>query len=948
MNNSTEKEWSRVNRIRAELSGLPFSDVATRIDQLRREGESTTVIAMLEFHYRLSRPIELRPGRRLANRYTIKRKIGEGGMGVVYEAVQDLTQQEVALKVIHPSLVSPPLIKRFREEIRTLGKLQHDHIVHVFDADYDRNDPANHNQDQLFYAMQLVQGLPLIRWVNESCPTVEAQLECFIQICEAVDYAHRRGVVHRDLKPDNILVDAGGRPAIMDFGLAQIADLVLDAPEGSLAPDGQSLPQVSGTPAFMSAERWEGLPGGVPADVFALGVLLHEMLTGIRPWNVVPNASIHDLRLAICNFTADQLEEHPALTAPFTRLLCSMLAPDPKARPATAAQVASAIRSIVARRRLRQRIRRGVPIWVGVTVAVGSVIATQSYYAWLKAQERDSEHRLRQASQIVEQRSKVDTLAQVITLLPKTPRLRHSQDQWREVVLEAMANWNINPRGAVSLPSGFEPKASDQKGTCFFGVNATGVGELIEWRGGAWVSRQFPGQQDFLRVRINSRRGELAALTRTAGLVVWRWNQNQPAALLPAAETTSQFEFSQDGRYLACSVNNPGSQGDDSEKVSAVRIFETETLKEVAFLFRPGDQPEPGSPVYLHSRPVAGMAFSPDGEHLAVWSHESLYLLIWEWSKERLVHFAAHRDRLVAAAWRPAPEEGDVATIQANGQILFWILSTTPKNGVYLSPEDALEWGWAGPGFDNQLAWTPRGEALAAANAVNQSLEIFCPDAGAGQFSVRLGDSGSRGMRWLSGGLVTHGKNHQEWIPFDSDPPVRRILRMPNFRPSHLAFNPAGTLLAAADNSRAVLISTITGKTLLSSNMPLSGPVTFDAISGELWVYDKINGPTRWAVSGSGNELTSLVGVRAIGPSYVGQLAATEDIWCTAEEPTSSSLQRKVRSTSTRRCPTSPSISHPNNLRSAQTVSRLPPFGRILCVRRCGTGWRAEVGPRSS
>ena len=466
MINPDENEWSRFHRIREDLSELPAVDVRTRIARLKADGEGTTIISMLELHFKLARPPGLQAGRCLANRYTIKQKIGEGGMGVVYQAVQELTQQAVALKVIHPALVSSRLIKRFREEIRTLGKLQHDHIVRVFDADHDKDNSQAH--DILFYAMQLVDGLPLIRWVNERRPSTEARLECFVRICEAVDYAHLHGVVHRDLKPDNILVDEHGRPAILDFGLSQIADVAFEPPQNQLLPEGETVLQVSGTPAFMSRERWEGQPGGPPADVFALGVLLHEMMTGSRPWKVARDAPINDLRKAICNFSPAQLKSR-RLGRRLAALLGSMLAPDPAARPVSAATVANTIRSLLTRRRIIRRIRRTAPIWGSLTVIILSVSFTRQYYAGLKRVEQESIRHLGEATGVTGQRGRADTLDRVIDLLPREPHLRHSQDAWRDVVLEAMSKWNLRRRESLQLPLAFDPLAADETGQHFFG-----------------------------------------------------------------------------------------------------------------------------------------------------------------------------------------------------------------------------------------------------------------------------------------------------------------------------------------------------------------------------------------------------------------------------------------------------------------------------------------------
>jgi len=862
-----EKEWRRFHKIREDLSEVPTSKVPTLLDQLQQEGESEAVISMLKLQYRLGQSPELLPGRRLANRYTIKKKIGQGGMGVVYEAVQEMTQQEVALKIMDPALVTPSLMTRFREEIRTLGKLQHDHIVRVFDADYDRNPSPNH--DLLFYAMQLVEGVPLIRWVNNSHPTIEARLECFIQICEAVDYAHHHGVVHRDLKPDNILVDGAGRPAILDFGLAQIMDLALDVPKGPLGPEGGTVLQVSGTPAYMSAERWEGHPGGMPADMFALGVLLHEILTGVRPWRVAPDASVNDLRRAICSFSADQLKEHPALSRSLTQLLGSMLAPDPAARPASATEVADVIRTIAVRRRLKRRIRRAAPIWTGIAVAVGSLIATQNYYGRLRRQNWESQQRLIEASQIVRQRSQVDTLARVIRKLPANPRLRHSQDQWRDVVLEAMAGWNLRNGAGVQLPSGFAPITGDPKGTRFFGRSAAGSWEAIERTGGAWVATRFPGQQDILRARINPRQSQLVVLETDGRLVVWQWNQNRLKPLLTSAEPDTQFEFSPDGRNFGCSATVAGPEGGDREPLATVLVYDAGTWKEAARLFKPGDLPEPRTFIYVHSRPIAGLAFNPDGKRLAVWSHESSQLLIWKWVDDQ-VKVARHRSRLAAAAWRPGRPAAEITSIQENGEIRAWSLQSATNYLGY-----GIERRQRTGSFKGWLAWSAGGAALAAVDNGNQTMTIFAADAGPGGFHLQLGSAGSGGMRWCCNGLLKSGEGGHEWVPFDSEPPVRRALNIPGFSPTYLTFNSDGTILAAADSTKILLIASTSGAILALREMPLSGPIVFDATSGDLWIYNKTKGPMRWKISPSQNGLTNDVPGPIPGrQSPVGKLAA--------------------------------------------------------------------------
>lgn len=196
----TKEEWSRFHQLKDDLSHVARSRITEHIERYKRDGEDSTVIDLLERFYKLPEQPVLGVGSRLADHYTITRKVGEGGMGFVYAAVQEYTRQEVAIKVIHPSLVSPSLKKRFRDEIQTLGRLKHRNIVQVFDADSHRE--ASSGVDTLFYAMQLVDGRPLSEWIKNGHPKTDVRLECFAQICDAVDHAHRNGVIHRDLKPD--------------------------------------------------------------------------------------------------------------------------------------------------------------------------------------------------------------------------------------------------------------------------------------------------------------------------------------------------------------------------------------------------------------------------------------------------------------------------------------------------------------------------------------------------------------------------------------------------------------------------------------------------------------------------------------------------------------------------------------------------------------------------
>ncbi|MHC4718169.1 MAG: serine/threonine-protein kinase [Planctomycetota bacterium] len=158
-------------------------------------------------------------------RYSVKRVIARGGMGVVYEAVQDHPHRLVALKVLRRGLASSQAMKRFRHEAEILGRLRHPNIAHIHDAGTsDSGDGA-----QPYFAMELVKGEPLIQYTETRRLGTPQRLELFAKVCDAVQYAHYKGVIHRDLKPDNILVDDFGEPKILDFGIARATDSDIQA-----------------------------------------------------------------------------------------------------------------------------------------------------------------------------------------------------------------------------------------------------------------------------------------------------------------------------------------------------------------------------------------------------------------------------------------------------------------------------------------------------------------------------------------------------------------------------------------------------------------------------------------------------------------------------------------------------------------------------------------------
>ena len=210
----------------------------------------------------------LAPGARLG-RYRIEALLGRGGMGEVYRAEQlEPVRRTVALKLLHAQRLDARHLAYFEVERQLLAQMRHPAIAHVYDADTTADGYP-------FFAMEFIDGSAITRWCDEHALPLGERIALFIRVCEGVQHAHQKGVIHRDLKPGNLLVDeVDGRalPKIIDFGIATASSLA----EGR---------EVAGTPDYMSPEQAGGDQSLVDtrSDVYALGVVLCELLTGQRP-----------------------------------------------------------------------------------------------------------------------------------------------------------------------------------------------------------------------------------------------------------------------------------------------------------------------------------------------------------------------------------------------------------------------------------------------------------------------------------------------------------------------------------------------------------------------------------------------------------------------------------------------------------------------------------------
>ena len=211
-------------------------------------------------------------------RYELREEIGRGGMGVVYRAHDRELQRDVALKLLRAGADAADLARRLHREARVLASLEHPGIVPVHDVGALAEGTA-------FYVMKLVRGRRLDQWAAEF-PSLAERLRAFERICETVAFAHAHGVVHRDLKPGNVMLGAFGEVLVMDWGVAKVlSDAAMAAGAAAVHEGETAAGTVLGTPGYMAPEQAAGDARAIDArtDVYALGGLLHFLLAGAPP-----------------------------------------------------------------------------------------------------------------------------------------------------------------------------------------------------------------------------------------------------------------------------------------------------------------------------------------------------------------------------------------------------------------------------------------------------------------------------------------------------------------------------------------------------------------------------------------------------------------------------------------------------------------------------------------
>jgi eukaryotic-like serine/threonine-protein kinase len=260
--------------------------------------------------------------------YEVKRLLGKGAFATVWEAVQTDMNRSFALKIIRADLATEDAFNRFAREIRIAQRLDNPHIARIYDSRVDEH--------VAYYAMELIDGLTLDKYVKLEQPKVAKILCLAVEVCEALDHAHRQGVVHRDLKPSNIMVTRAGSSKVVDFGLARSMFRPEAESETVTSLEGTAI----GTPLFMAPEQARGendkLDGR--ADIYALGIILYMMLVRRHPHHIDMNDRWKTLREIAQGQVCRPREVKPKFDRDIERILLKALAEVPSERYATAAE----------------------------------------------------------------------------------------------------------------------------------------------------------------------------------------------------------------------------------------------------------------------------------------------------------------------------------------------------------------------------------------------------------------------------------------------------------------------------------------------------------------------------------------------------------------------------------------------------------------------------------
>lgn len=674
----------------------------------------------------------------------VLRVLGEGGMGSVYEAEQETPRRRVAIKVMRRGLETAGLLRRFEHETHILGRLNHPGIAQVYEAGVETADGAA----RPYCLMELVEGRTLSEHAREL--DLRAKVELVAQVCEAVEHAHQHGVLHRDLKPGNIVVGANGQAKVLDFGVARL----LDHPGETTCATGTN--SVLGTLAYMSPEQVSGGATELDArsDVYALGVIAYELLSGRMPYDVRATSLPHAARI-IC-----EVEPLPAalvnrmLSGDLETILTTALAKDRERRYASAAELGADLRRflrdepIIARPastlyQLRKFARRNRALVTGALIASATLVAATVVSVWLaRAEHRERTRADRAASAAAREAYRANVLAAGLALVSDNPRyardlladlraddggweyrrLRRLTEQWLAEVRTgsghvwfvafapggrtavaalqngAVVEWDL-ASDSVAQRVGPDPRRADPRALSADGsrcVSLDDVGAFVwDTRTGettqhlAFDAKVDPWGRNLADFSPDATR--FAVATRDRGTLLFDLGSGSgPSALRLDADGDGFVAFSGDGRILATSAGDTPVAWDAASGALLRRFERIDGLR--------------------------CLAVDPGGSRIAAGAGGSVHLLDLASARELRV-LRGHPDVVTSLAF--APGTALLAAQLDDGSVWIWDADSGAP----------LQRNWGGrPSWKTSLAWSPDRSTLLTGAHVGGVLRLWDVD----------------------------------------------------------------------------------------------------------------------------------------------------------------------------------------------------------------------------
>lgn len=269
----------------------------------------------------------------LKNRYKLDKILGRGGMAVVYQARDQMLERDAAIKVLKGEYASDPDFReRFRQEAKAAANLSHPNIVTVYDFDID--------EERIFIVMEYVPGNDLNSIIKEKQRlTIPAGIDLMVKACKAIGYAHRAGLVHCDVKPHNFLVTPANQLKVTDFGIARAL--------ASINPEEES-DVVWGSPQYFAPEQAAGGPPSPASDVYSLGVVMYQMLTGELPFTGKTSSELAQMHRYAKPVSPREI--NPGISKELEQVIMKVLAKEPSARYRTADQLGRVLQTLMSKK----------------------------------------------------------------------------------------------------------------------------------------------------------------------------------------------------------------------------------------------------------------------------------------------------------------------------------------------------------------------------------------------------------------------------------------------------------------------------------------------------------------------------------------------------------------------------------------------------------------------